>query len=86
MTRRVAQIHHPGVFIKDELEARQWSQADLAKILDRPCRLISELIGGTRSVSLVTAQELGDAFGTGPEVWVRLQHDYDLHHAEETAP
>jgi HTH-type transcriptional regulator / antitoxin HigA len=85
VTRRVAEAFHPGVFIEDELEARNWSQADLAEILARPPRLISELISGTRNVSPETAKGLGEAFGTGAELWMRLQNGYDLHRAEENA-
>jgi HTH-type transcriptional regulator/antitoxin HigA len=56
-----AEVYPPGEFLKEELEARGWSQADLADILGRPPRLVSEIIGGKRAISPETAQGLGEA-------------------------
>lgn len=69
----------PGEFIKDELEARGWEQRDLAKIMDRPERLVSELIAGKRTITAETAQQLGQAFGTGAQLWLNLESAYQLH-------
>ena len=49
--RRPAEIFAPGEFIGDELEARGWSQIELAEIMGRPARLISELVSGKRAVT-----------------------------------
>lgn len=77
--RSPAEVFHPGEFVREELEAREWSQVDLASILARPPRLVSELINGSRNVSPETANGLGEAFGTGAEFWLGLQNAYDLH-------
>ena len=43
MNARVpAEVFPPGEFLREELEARDWSQQELADILDRPPRLASE--------------------------------------------
>ena len=34
--RRPAEVFPPGDFIKEELEAREWTQGDLAEILGDP--------------------------------------------------
>ena len=79
MTRRVpAEVFPPGDFIREELEARNWTQADLAAILKRPLPAVNEIIKGKKSITADTAKALGDAFGTGPEFWQNLQNAYDL--------
>lgn len=69
----------PGEFIKDELEARGWEQRDLAEIMGRPERLVSELIAGKKTLTAETAQQLGEAFGTSAQVWLNLEAAYQLH-------
>lgn len=69
----------PGEFIKDELEARGWEQRDLAEIMGRPERLVSELIAGKRALTAETALQLGQAFGTGAQLWLNLESAYRLH-------
>lgn len=73
-----AHVPPPGEILKEELEARGWSQADLADILGRPPRLISEIISAKRAISPETAQGLGDAFGIDPQFWLNLESAYQL--------
>jgi HTH-type transcriptional regulator / antitoxin HigA len=73
------EVFPPGEFIRDELEARGWEQRDLAEIMGRPERVVSELISGKRSLTAETAQQLGEAFGTSAEVWLNLEAVYQLH-------
>lgn len=73
-----AHVPPPGEILKEELEARGWSQADLAEILGRPPRLVSEIISAKRAISPETAQGLGDAFGTDPQFWLNLESAYQL--------
>jgi HTH-type transcriptional regulator/antitoxin HigA len=77
--RQIAEVFHPGEFIKDELEARGWSQLDLAEILGRDAILINQLIKGKRSITPETAKGLGDAFGTGAQYWMNLESAFQLH-------
>lgn len=79
MSARVpAEVFPPGEFLREELEAREWSQQELADILDRPPRLISELIAGKRAVTPETAKGLAEAFGTSAEYWMNLESQYQL--------
>lgn len=79
MNARVpAEVFPPGEFLREELEAREWSQQELADILDRPPRLISELIAGKRAITPETAKGLADAFGTSPDYWMNLESQYQL--------
>lgn len=81
-----AEAFHPGVYIREELEARDWSQGDFAKIIGRPIQAVNEIINGRKRVTADTAVAIGAAFGTGPEVWINLQSAYDLHLAGEPDP
>jgi HTH-type transcriptional regulator / antitoxin HigA len=73
-----AEVFPPGDRLKEELDARGWTQADLAEILGRPPRLISELITAKRAITPETAHGLGQAFGTGPDFWMNLEIQYQL--------
>lgn len=78
MTRAGVELFPPGEFIRDELEARNWTQEDLAEILGRPLRTINQIIAGKKAIIPQTAQELAAAFGTTPELWLNLENAYRL--------
>ncbi len=87
MSMRVpAEVFPPGEFIRDEIEARGWTQTDLAEVLGRPFRLVNEILSGKRAITPETARGLGEAFGTGPELWVNLEAVYRLSLAEPVDP
>jgi HTH-type transcriptional regulator/antitoxin HigA len=71
-------VFPPGEYIRDELEARGWTQADLAFILDRPLQAVNEILTGRKAVTPETASGLADAFGTSPEFWLNLDSAYRL--------
>ena len=68
---------HPGEYLKDELDAREWTQTELAKMIGRPLRLINRIIAGKVGITAQTAQQLATAFGTSAELWMNLQNQYD---------
>jgi HTH-type transcriptional regulator/antitoxin HigA len=76
--RTPAEVFSPGELIKDEIEARGWSQIELAEVLGRPGRLVSELIAGKRAITPETAKGLGEAFGTGAQFWMNMESSYKL--------
>ncbi|HTW95819.1 MAG TPA: HigA family addiction module antitoxin [Tepidisphaeraceae bacterium] len=73
-----AEVFHPGEFLREELEARRWSQRDFARIIGRPLQVVNRIIRAKKRVTAETAKEIGLALGTGPEVWINLQSCYDL--------
>lgn len=79
----LAEVFPPGDFIREEIEARGWTQADLARVLDRPLRTVNLIINGKKAITAETARELGEAFGTGPEVWLNLESMYRLSTAKD---
>ena len=68
---------HPGEYLKDELDAREWTQTELAEMIGRPLRLINRIIAGKAGITAQTAQQLAAAFGTSAELWMNLQNQYD---------
>jgi HTH-type transcriptional regulator/antitoxin HigA len=78
MTPTNPEAFAPGEYLAEELEARGWSQVDLADILGRPVQAVNEIINGKRSISADTARGLADAFGTSAQMWMNLQSAYDL--------
>ncbi len=84
--RDVAEAFPPGEFIKDELEARDWTQDVLAEITGIPAPVISNIIKGKRAISTEIASSLAAAFGTTAQFWMNLETSYQLWtetHADE---
>ena len=78
-----ARVPAPGRIIRRELEARGWTQKDLAHIMDRPEQAISQIVRGRKRVTPETALELASAFGTSADVWLNLEANYQLHRARQ---
>jgi HTH-type transcriptional regulator / antitoxin HigA len=79
---RPARVVSPGTILRREIEARDWTQKDLAAIIGRPPQAISEIVKGTKQITPETALEFSEAFGTSPEFWMNLETNYRLHLAE----
>jgi HTH-type transcriptional regulator/antitoxin HigA len=81
----------PGETVSDELEARGWTQQDLAAIMARPVQLVNEVINGRKAITPETAHGLAAAFSTSPQFWLNLEASYRLfvarqqHQSHETA-
>jgi addiction module HigA family antidote len=77
---------HPGVFLREELEALGLSARKFAEHIHVPHNAITGIMNGTRSVSAQMAIRLGQAFGTTPEYWLNLQTIHDLKQARAEMP
>ena len=73
---------HPGKILKDELEERGTSPANLARQIDVPANHISQILAGKRAVTGDSALRLGHWFGMDPQFWLNLQAQYELAAAE----
>src|SRR6267154_3798805 len=71
-------IVHPGVFVKEEMEARGWSQRDLAFILGCSEQAINPILNGKRGISPEMAKALAEGFEVPAEFFANLQQAYDL--------
>lgn len=74
----IAETFAPGEFLREELESRGWTQVELAEIIGRPTRLVNEIIAGKKGVTPETAIQLGEALGTGAELWMNLESQFQL--------
>ena len=79
---RPARVPLPGSIIRAELDARGWTQKDLARIMGRPEKTISQIVNGHKQITPETALELAAAFGTSAELWLNLEARYRLREAE----
>ncbi len=79
-------IDPPGTYIKMELEARGWTQRDLAFILGQLEQQLNPLLSGKRAITPDMARLLGDAFGVAPQFFANLQTQYDLANAKDPDP
>lgn len=78
-TRTPAEVFPPGDFIRDELDARGWTQDDLATIMGRPLQFVNELVGGKKQITPETALGLAKAFGDDDALyWMNLDNVYRL--------
>jgi addiction module HigA family antidote len=69
---------HPGEHLADELQALGMSANELAKELGVPTNRLTQIIKGKRGITGDTALRLGKWFGTGPDIWMNLQKNYEL--------
>ena len=73
----------PGHFIREELEARGWSQEKLAVDMGRPLQALNAIINAHKAITAETAIGLGEAFGTSAAYWMNLQASYELYKADQ---
>jgi HTH-type transcriptional regulator/antitoxin HigA len=79
-----ARIVTPGRILSRELEARGWTQKDLADIIKLPPQAINEIIQVTKQITPDTALKLSEAFSTSPEFWNTLEANYRLNLAKKS--
>lgn len=67
-----------GQVLGKELDARGWSQADFATVLDRPLQFVNEILKDKKELTRASAAQVGAALGISPEFWLQLQDAYEL--------
>ncbi len=74
---------HPGKIIRGlYLEPSSISISTLSKVLGVSRKTVSRIVNEKGSVKADMALRLSRAFDTSPQVWLNLQKNYDLWHAE----
>ena len=69
---------HPGEIIQEYMEGLDLTVSALAAHLKITRANLSRMIHGKTGISAEMALRLSDAFGTSPQVWIRMQANYDL--------
>jgi addiction module HigA family antidote len=74
----------PGeILLAEFLEPLGIGQADAARRLGISLNRLNEIVLGKRSITADTALRLARWLKTSPQLWMRLQADWDLHLAVE---
>jgi len=74
---------HPGAIVKyDYLEPLSLSMAQVAESLGVSRATVSKIVNERAPVTPQMALRLSRVFGTTPDLWLGLQREYDLWHAE----
>ncbi|MGV3663918.1 MAG: HigA family addiction module antitoxin [Prosthecobacter sp.] len=77
-------LPHPGeMLLLEFLEPAGVTQYRLAQATGISISRINDLVKGRRSITPDMAIRLGAAFKVGPEIWLNLQHSYDMRRARE---
>lgn len=77
---------HPGRIIRQECnEPPGLTVAAAAAGLGLARKTLLEILNGRSGISPEMALRLARAFGSGPEMWLGLQMDYDLAQAQKKA-
>ncbi len=77
-SRTPAESFPPGEYVKDEMDARGWTQSDLAAVIGRSAGTVSRILSGKTSITVDTAILLEGAFGVGALYWLRLDAAWRL--------
>lgn len=81
-TLKSPDLFHPGLILKEEIEAREIAKKDFAELLNILPTHLSEIFAGKRSISARMALRLEAALEISAGFWLRMQSDYDLKQAE----
>jgi addiction module HigA family antidote len=77
---------HPGVIIGEIItDDMGLSITNAARQVGCSRQLLHEIFAGRARVTLKMAQKLGELVGNGPDLWVRMQAEYDLQQARQAA-
>lgn len=84
MTQKTHPVHPGKILFEQAMTPLGVSRNKLARDIDVPVGRISDIVSGKRGITPDTALRLSKYFGTTPELWLRLQSDYDLSVARNT--
>ena len=79
MTERRRVYHHPGVYVKDAIEALGLSQSEFALRTGLSIKNVSTLINGESNITFDVAVKLAAFFDNSVEGWINLQTQYNLY-------
>ena len=77
---------HPGEMLLEEyLKPLGVGQVEAARKLGVSLNRLNEIVLGKRGITADTALRLARFLKTSPQLWMRLQADWDLHQAKQRA-
>lgn len=76
--------HPGGILLRLYIQPLNLSTIELANAVGVSRKTISKLINERSAVTAEMALRLSIAFKTTPQLWLNLQHNYDLWHVQRT--
>jgi len=73
----------PGAVLKEYLQVRNLSPADLAQLCGQPLALVQGILAGETPVDSDTARQFERVLGLAAYVWLGIEEDYRAHLARE---
>ncbi len=74
---------HPGRILRDDvLPALDLTVSEAARQMGVSRHTLHRIMAGTHSITTEMAVRLGHFCGNGPQLWLTMQQNYDLWHAE----
>jgi addiction module HigA family antidote len=75
-------VIHPGeVLLEEYLKPLGVGQVEVARKVGVSLNRLNEIVLGKRGITADTALRLARFLKTSPQLWMRLQADWDLHQA-----
>jgi HTH-type transcriptional regulator/antitoxin HigA len=71
-----ARVPAPGQILRREIEARGWTQKDLAVKMGLDKQTLGQIVNGRQPITPKVARQLAAALGTSPDLWLGLEADY----------
>ena len=81
-SKRSIRRHHPGVYIKDALDALNMSSKEFSIRTGISERTLSDLINEKGNITFDIATKLSEFFGNSVNGWTNLQNAYDVYMLE----
>lgn len=75
---RAAKKFGPGYFIREQLELREWTQEDLAEIMDITPKHLNAILREKQPLTIDIARLLGEVFNTSAQYWLNIDDGYRL--------
>lgn len=70
---------HPGAILREDvLPAMRISVSGFARRIGVSRQVLHRILAETHGITPEMALRIGEFLGNGPELWLRMQQDYDL--------
>ena len=75
---------HPGAILREDvLPSMTISVSEFARRIGVSRQMLHRILAETHGVTPEMALRIGEFLGNGPELWLRMQQDYDLWQARD---
>lgn len=78
MTKGLRPVHPGEIIREDILPALKRPKTEIARLLGVSRQTLYDILNEKKPISANMALRFGKMFGDGPEIWLRMQSNYDL--------